>query len=103
MALSKVLLLINKAVAINVNEEGKEASRKLNNIYGQIKLELTGIPKTELDYIKKQMNDARMVSIINYGRGSIMANEELRKIQVYSKVINIISESYVHCSRDKGM
>lgn len=103
MALSKALMLVNKAIAINVNEEGKEASSKLNNIYGQLKLELTGIPKKDLDYMSKQINDARNVSVTNYSRGSVAGKEELGKIQVYSKVINIISEAYVHCSRDKGM
>ena len=103
MALSKALMLVNQAIAINVNEEEKEASSKLNNIYDQLKLELTGIPKKDLDYMSKQINDARIVSVTNYSRGSIIAKEELSKIQVYSKVINIISEAYVHCSRDKGM
>ena len=103
MALSKALMLVNKAITINVKEEEKEASGKLNNIYGQLKLELTGIPKNDLDYMSKQINDARIVSITNYSRGSIIAKDELRKIQVYDKVIHIISEAYVHCLRDKGM
>lgn len=103
MALSKALMLVDKAITININEEGKEASSKLNNIYGQLKLELTGIPKNDLDYMSKQINDARNVSITNYSRGSIMAKKELSKIQVYSKVIHIISEAYLLCSRDKGI
>lgn len=103
MSLSKALMLVNEAIVINIHEAGKESSSKLNDIYSQIKLELNGITKKDLDYMNKQISNARIVSITNYSRGSIMAKEELGKIQVYSKVINIISDAYVHCSLDKEM
>lgn len=58
---------------------------------------MKGLQKNELDYLSKQIINARQVSITNYSRGSIIANEELRKIEVYSNAMNIVSEAYRYC------
>lgn len=104
MALVKAIALLNEAIKINIESSNdKKSIEKLNNIYNNMKLELKGLTKKDLDYLSKHIINSRQVSITNYSRGSIIANEELRKIEVYSNAISIVSEAYRYCVDDNQM
>lgn len=81
----------------------KTKQNKLNSIYADIKQNLVGVKRSDLDYLYRSVESIRQQSIINYGRGSIAAESELQKARICNKITSIISQSYAQCRKDDGM
>ena len=81
----------------------KTKQNKLNSIYADIKQNLVGVKRSDLDYLYRSVESIRQQSIINYGRGSAAAESELQKARICTRITSIISQSYAQCRKDDGM